>query len=444
MSHNLEAEGPVAAADLRTATNTEQRQEANPSGIPAADRHAQHNENRIATPMQPQLAATLLTGGQDRHYAFGLATALISKNVTLEVLGGQAEDGPEMHVTAALRFFNLYGSQPSERLALRIKTILLSYLRLMRYAMSAKPKVFHILWNYKLQAFDRTLLMLYYKLLGKKIVLTAHNVDAGRRDAKDSMIDRLTLKLQYQFADHIFVHTQKMQNELVERFHVSRARVTTIPYGINNAVPCSDLTPAAARRRLGIRDDEKAILFFGAIKPYKGLEYLVSAFQEAAKVRKDLRLVIAGERKKGSEAYLSAIEQTLDAVPMQSQIIRKIEFIPDNEIEVYFKAADVAVLPYTEIFQSGILFLAYAFGLPVIATDVGSFRDDIVEGRTGLVCKPRDSADLTRSILEYFGSDLFCDLDRRRQEIREYVHFTHSWDHVASITRDVYSKLLTA
>ena len=117
------------------------------------------------------------------------------------------------------------------------------------------------------------------------------------------------------------------------------------------------------------------------------------------------------------------------------------EFIPDSEIEVYFKAADVAVLPYTEIFQSGILFMAYAFGLPVIASDVGSFAEDIVEGRTGFVCRPRDSDDLARKAKLYFESQLYKELEHRRPEIRDNAFSRHSWSDVADLTRQIYLQL---
>ena len=66
------------------------------------------------------------------------------------------------------------------------------------------------------------------------------------------------------------------------------------------------------------------------------------------------------------------------------------EFIPDEETEIYFKAADVLVLPYRHIYQSGVLFLGYSFGLPVLAADVGSLKDEIVEGKTGFVFRPED------------------------------------------------------
>jgi glycosyltransferase involved in cell wall biosynthesis len=266
-------------------------------------------------------------------------------------------------------------------------------------------------------------------------------VNAGRRDSKDSLLNRLTLEAQYRLADHIFVHTKKMKDELLERFHVRSAAVTIIPFGINNAVPDTELAPAEARQWLGIREGEKTLLFFGAIKPYKGLEYLVAAFQKIAR-RGNYQLIIAGERKKGSEEYFDRIQQDIARDATREQIVQQIEFIPDSETEVYFKAADVVVLPYTEIFQSGILFLAYRFGLPVIATDVGSFRESMIEGRTGFVCGPRDADDLASTIQRYFASDLFLELEQRRQEIRDYASARYSWDVVGDVTRDLYARLL--
>ena len=90
-------------------------------------------------------------------------------------------------------------------------------------------------------------------------------------------------------------------------------------------------------------------------------------------------------------------------------------------MELYLKGADVLVLPYKEIFQSGVLFLAYSFGLPVVATDVGSFREEIVEGSTGFLCQPGDPAELAKAIETYFASDLFKNLKVRRQELKDYA-----------------------
>ena len=86
------------------------------------------------------------------------------------------------------------------------------------------------------------------------------------------------------------------------------------------------------------------------------------------------------------------------------------DYIPDEETELYFKAADVLVLPYRHIYQSGVLFLGYSFGLPVLAADVGPLKDEIVEGKTGFVFRPEDSVGLATTIEQYFASDLFANL----------------------------------
>jgi len=102
----------------------------------------------------------------------------------------------------------------------------------------------------------------------------------------------------------------------------------------------------------------------------------------------------------------------------------------------------VLVLPYTRIFQGGVLFLGYGFGLPVIASNVGSLREEIVEGKTGFVFKARDSSDLAGIIGKYFESELFRDLESQRPAIRAYANEGYFWDKVAAITTAVYSDLL--
>ncbi len=393
--------------------------------------------------MQTALRAALLTGGVDRPYAFGLAMALAAKNVQVDVLGSDSVDSPEMHSTPNVTFLNLWPArQTKPSLIGKVLRTLQHYLSLIRYAAGARPRAFHILWNSKIQLFDRTLLMLYYRLLGKRVALTAHNVNQARRDGRDSWLNRITLRIQYHLADHIFVHTQKMKTELLEDFGVADQSVTVIRHPINNAFPDTALAPSEAKKRLGLGESDKTILCFGKIKPYKGIEYLLPAFQQLADKDVRYRLIIAGEVQRGNEEYLDSLVKATPPDIKKDQIILKTEFIPDEEMEVYFKAADVLVLPYKDIFQSGVLFLGYSFGLPVIVTDVGSFREEILEGKTGYLCKPEDPTDLVRAIEAYFASDLYRNLRSTRQEIKHYADTHHSWGAVASLTRRAYERML--
>src|SRR5437879_1446846 len=129
---------------------------------------------------------------------------------------------------------------------------------------------------------------------------------------------------------------------------------------------------------------------------------------------------------------------------MTDRVIQRIEYVPDEETELYFKAADVLLLPYTHIFQSGVLFLGYSFGLPAIGSDAGSLREEIVEGKTGFIFKRQDPSDLVRVIGQYFESELFRNLERHRTAIKEYCNERYSWSKVGTITIQVYSELLSS
>jgi D-inositol-3-phosphate glycosyltransferase len=385
----------------------------------------------------------LLTGGSDRPYVFGLANELLSKGATVDLIGSDELDDPQVRDKRGLNFFKFRGDQdPRASFLRKSRRIWAYYARLMRYAAFSKPKIFHILWNNRFPFFDRTLLMLYYKSLRKHVVMTTHNVNQRKRDHNDTRWNRFTLRAQYRLADHIFVHTEKMRAELMNEFGVDLARITRIPFGINNAVPHTSLTAEEARRRLGIREGDKTILFFGRITPYKGLEYLIAAFKQLVTRQHDCRLIIAGKPEEGSGEYLRAIREAGHEHVQSKSILLNAHFVPDDETEIYFKAADVLVLPYREVYQSGVLFLAYSFGLPVVAADVGSLKDDIVEGRTGFVFRPEDPNDLAAVIERYFASELYADLSRRRPAIREYALQRHSWDVVGQETMNVYARLL--
>lgn len=395
-------------------------------------------DNQLSTDSK----VTLLTGGGDKPYALGLAAALTSEGISVDFIGSDDLRVPELLGNPRVNFLNFRGDQSSEVSPIaKMMRVLRYYAKLIGYAATARPKAFHILWHNKFQFVDRTLLMLYYKLLGKKIIFTAHNVNAGKRDSNDSWLNRVSLKSQYTLSDHIFVHTDGMKSELVADFCVPGDKVSVIPFGINNTVPNTGLSSVEAKCQLSIEKDDKALLFFGNIAPYKGLEYLIAAFCELLRKDRRYRLLIVG-KPKGQESYWSEIERTIASSDMRDRVIEKIEYVPDETTELYFKAADVLILPYTHIFQSGVLFLAYSFGLPAIASDVGSLREEIIEEQTGFVFKPRDSSDLASKIDKYFQSELFCNLENRRAEIKAYANERYSWSKVAEITTAVYSKLL--
>lgn len=384
---------------------------------------------------------TLLTGGHDISYVYGLATTLSARGIDVHVVGGDHVDHVAFHTSDRITFVHIGGIKSNVGSGSKLFQLSAYYLRLLTYVTFRSQKIIHILWNSKAEYFDRTLLMLYFKILGKEIVLTAHNVNRAKRDSCDSILNRLTLKIQYRMTDRIFVHTERMKGELVEEFSVSPNRINVIPFGMNILVPDTNLTSGQAKSRLRIQPEERTILFYGRIVPYKGLECLVEAFDHLAIRDAGIRLIIAGEPMKGYEDYIERIRRAIEGNEGSRRILSRFEFIPDDETELYFKAADVLALPYKNIFESGVLFLAYRFGLPVIASDVGSFGEELTMGRAGLVFESGNSTALADTLEAFFKGEFYKDAANHRRRIQAYSKSRHSWQTVGQITERVYSGL---
>ncbi|MCL4760194.1 MAG: glycosyltransferase family 4 protein [Burkholderiales bacterium] len=383
----------------------------------------------------------VLTAGRDRPYALGLAFVLASEGVAFDFISSDELESPALRRYATVRVLNLRGDMsPGASTFRKMRRIAAYYRRLLCYAVTSRARVFHVLWNNRLEYFDRTVLLTLYKVLGKRVVFTVHNVNIRQRDGQDTFLNRATLRYQYWLVDHLFVHTRRMAGELHDSFGVPLGKVSVIPFGINDTVRVTSLTSGDARAQLSIMESEKVLLFFGNIAEYKGLHHLVEAMPAILERIPEARLIIAG-RPKGAETYWQGVDRRIDDLGIRSRVTLHIEYVPDDCTEIYFKAADLLVLPYTFVFQSGVLFLGYSFGLPVVATRVGSLDEEVVAGETGFMCAPGSSVALADTIVRYFNSPLFEDLPLRRTTIRDFASRRYSWSTVAGITRGVYERL---
>jgi len=385
----------------------------------------------------------LLTGGKDPHYVGGLVSALAAREIEVAVVGGDeiaAHDG-----SALTEIHNFVGPQdPSDGLAAKVLRVLAYYARLVRFAARTDARLFHVLWFRKFPILERTLLIGYFKLLRKRLVFTAHNVDDEVRDGRRrTRRGRVSLRLLYGLVDHVLVHTEAMKRELAEEFGLSDTKVTVVPLGINNVIPTSRESRAEAREALRLHPDAKVMLFFGNIAPYKGLEDLVSALDTVAREDDAVRLVIAGPiRDKSSEQYWQSVEQLIRELRLEGRVDKTIGYIPDAGVGQYFCAADVVILPYRRIYQSGVLPLAYAQGRPVIVANAGSLPADVIDGQTGFVYEAGDVSGLAATIREYFSSPLFHELEGRRARIRDHGLERFSWKANVERTCAIYERLL--
>jgi D-inositol-3-phosphate glycosyltransferase len=381
---------------------------------------------------------TVLNAGQENDYLYGLVSGLSEiPSLEIEVVDSDNSIGL-FDEFPNVRFFNLRGDNLSPQSKIvKIYRITRYYLRLLSYTARTGSKVFHIEWENSLAIIDRIFLPFYYKLFGKDLIFTAHNVYKEARDERANFFRHTTLKAMYHLMDAVIVHTQKMKEDICSLFNLTADKVIVIQHGINKRIKRNGLKQEDARRMLGIDPAAHVMLFFGQIDEYKGLDTLIDSAVLLLRQDPSAVLIVAGKPKRQSDHILKLKGQALKNIP-QNNILLKFQFIPIGEVETYFSAADCLVLPYKRIYQSGVIFLSYSFGLPIIATDVGSFRDDILEGITGFICPPDDAVELSKTIAKYFNSDIFNRLEQSRDFIIDHAEKKYSWTDIAQRTYEVY------
>jgi len=208
------------------------------------------------------------------------------------------------------------------------------------------------------------------------------------------VVDWLLTKWALWKVDHFIVQSQTVENDLL-RFK-PRARFRQVPHPVYE-IFTADYTQQTARTRLNLADDEKVLLFFGYVRAYKGLHHLIAALPEVLS-EMPVRLLIAGEFYEDEEKYIQQIKE----LGLEQAILLKTDYIPNEEVGLYFTAADVTVLPYLSATQSGIIQIAYNFDKPVITTDVGGLPEVIEPGKTGFIVPAADNHALAQAIIRFF------------------------------------------
>lgn len=180
------------------------------------------------------------------------------------------------------------------------------------------------------------------------------------------------------------------------------ARIKGTTHPPYNVFSHATMSRAEARRKLKLAPAEPVILFFGFVRRYKGLKYLIEAMATARQSLPDAKLLVVGEFWEDERPYRDLVRQfgLHNAVQFHSS------YVPNEHIALYFSAADVVALPYLEATQSGVAQLAIGFERPMIATSVGGMADAVHHGETGLLVPPGDSPALAQAIIQFFQEDL--------------------------------------
>jgi glycosyltransferase involved in cell wall biosynthesis len=207
--------------------------------------------------------------------------------------------------------------------------------------------------------------------------------------------------------------------------------VHVIPHGAFEhltAPPPGALVPPALE---GL-DGRRVVLFFGLVRPYKGVDLLVEAF---AATPEDAVLLVVGMPRMPIEP----LERRARELGIGERVRFVPRFVPDEELPSYFRRADVVALPYREIDQSGVLYTALAFGSPLLVSAVGGFPEIAGRGAARLV-EPGSLESLRAGLIELLADD-----GRRRamgDAAQRLAHGEHSWDAVAETTERLYRQLL--
>lgn len=177
----------------------------------------------------------------------------------------------------------------------------------------------------------------------------------------------------------------------------------------------------AAQSLLGLKPGKKTLLFFGIIRKYKGLDMLLQAFE---KLDDTYQLVIAGEAYDDFEKY----QQLIDSSPLKNNIFLFNRYIGDEEVPVFFSAADVCVLPYRSATQSGITSISYHFELPLVATRVGGLHEIVKHKETGIIADACEPGLIAQALRDYFSNnqpEKFCANIRKLKEELSWKNFAN-------------------
>ncbi len=259
------------------------------------------------------------------------------------------------------------------------------------------------------------------RLIGYKIVWTAHNILPHEKSNK--FYDIAARYLIIGLANHIIAHCGYARRAIAERFH-RKKNVHVIPHGnYINHYPVT-LSAREARKRLKIPGGSFVYLFFGQIRPYKGLQNLIHAFKQLPEEK--AVLLIAGKCSKESEQEL--LIQTGD----DPRIITDFRHIPDNELSRYFSSADVLVAPYTDILTSGSVLLAFSFGLPVIAPARGCIPE-LVSMNSAIMYDPSHDNGLSGALMSIQTMSRES-MGREAYSIAQQL----DWNRIAYMTLQIY------
>jgi glycosyltransferase involved in cell wall biosynthesis len=297
-----------------------------------------------------------------------------------------------------------------------------------------RPDIIHVQW---VSLVDRgmSVELWFLKLAkwrGSKLVYTVHNLlphDPNKDYRKD--FDRV-----YALMDGLICHTRETRDRLIEEFGVDRHKIWVIPHG-PLFYDYEPIEKPEAKRRLGYSPEHRVVLYQGLVRQYKGLDFLLDAWNDFHRKELNARLLIAG---RGEDRDMETLKAKVETLGLQSSVRLVLRYISTEELPIYYQAADIAVYPHREITQSGALMTGIAFRKPIIATALTGFREALENYANAVCVEYGDVQGLSERLAELAG-------DSRERELLESHSSSQDaeafWKAIARDTRECYGSILT-
>jgi glycosyltransferase involved in cell wall biosynthesis len=329
-----------------------------------------------------------------------------------------------------------------QKCGVEVLTVGARYFPILRAVQACRPEILHLHWVGLFLVDDNWIKKVFYiirslaellavRLSGVKIVWTVHNLyDHERRVPMEKFINRFIAYL----CDQLIVHYPFGINAVMNAYDLPekyRKKINVIPHG--HYIDCyeSGIAQEQARTVLGLGDKDIVFLYFGSIRPYKGVELLVKAFQELQSHQ--ISLVIAGECKNGILR-----DELIQQCRADSRIHTFLEDVPDEKISLFLNSADVVVLPFKDIFTSGSVLLAMSFEKAIIAPSIGCVPE-VLDQEGAFLYDPTDGRNLPLAMKRAFKADLTA-MGRHNYKQAQRL----DWTEIAEQTYGVYLKSVNA
>jgi D-inositol-3-phosphate glycosyltransferase len=367
-------------------------------------------------------------GGAFHLYTFGQSIGLINNGVDVSLYTNNETANPKI---SGVKFFTFYKNifKSKFRVISGIKWIIGTILSVFHARFSGISIFhFHIFYTNILVLFN----LLFVKILFGKVVLTVHDVSSFSNSSNSSIISKLVYKL----TDRIITHNKFSVSEIINMNANLSSCISIIPHG--NFIPFINIQydKEKSKEQLGIPNNRRVLLFFGMIKKVKGLEILLSALKGVVNQNPDVLLVIAG---KLWENDFSAYQKIIDENNLSEYILLHTKFIPEEDVEHYYCASDLVVLPYKKIYQSGVLMMTLSYERPALVSDLPPLKEIISDNENGFLFKTENVSDLIAKLNSILDNQAL--LEQVRIKGTELVNTKYDWGEIGRQTKQAYQSL---